>query len=333
MSVSQHLIIDQLLRDTARSFYLTLQALPTSIRQPLSIAYLLARATDTVADVSKLPAQERLLAMNALATMIRINEVDIQKLSNLVASLTPKSAEYNLLMHIGELIDALYTLDDETRQDIIDVLTIIIQGQCLDINRFSDGNTLTFLTSKEELNEYTYLVAGCVGEFWTKLCFKKIKHYSDQSLSALLPLAVAFGKGLQLTNILRDLPNDINQGRCYLPREELQKYGINPADISKNVDLLAPVTEKWQQIAINDLRLGWQYMLNVTHRRIRAAIALPILLAFATLDEMQDTQKKPVKISRTKVKILILIAMLSMLSARFFCLLRLFHFYPLIRKQ
>src|SRR5437899_808119 len=53
----------KLLRDTSRSFYLTLRVLPKSIRWPISLAYLLARGTDTIADVMNLSAEERLMLL------------------------------------------------------------------------------------------------------------------------------------------------------------------------------------------------------------------------------------------------------------------------------
>ncbi|MFM8358454.1 MAG: squalene/phytoene synthase family protein, partial [Verrucomicrobiota bacterium] len=52
-------LLTSLLRDVSRSFYLTLWILPSSVRRPIGLAYLLARATDTIADTALLPAAER----------------------------------------------------------------------------------------------------------------------------------------------------------------------------------------------------------------------------------------------------------------------------------
>lgn len=329
-----HKLIDKLLHDTARSFYLTLHALPNAIRWPFSIAYLLARATDTVADVVVLPSQERLSALNAMMNMIQTGQYT-DELNLSISTLEANSSEYALLVHFKQIIALLYELDEDTRTDIIHVLSSIIQGQQFDIEHFPLGNNnITCLTTKKDLDNYTYWVAGCVGEFWTKLCIKKITNYSSKSFNELLPLAISFGKGLQLINILRDIPNDLKHNRCYLPLEQLQQYGLNPNTLDRNVSLLDPIVRDWHQQAIVDMRAGWAYLLTLNNRRIRAALVLPVVLGFATLYELQDTSyllnKQPVKISRMKVKIFLLIAILSMVSKRALYLLRFFKFYSLL---
>ena len=42
---------------------------------------------------------------------------------------------------------------------------------------------------------------------------------------------IRFGKGLQLTNILRDIAQDVRLGRCYLPRTELAALGVQPQQL------------------------------------------------------------------------------------------------------
>ncbi len=41
----------------------------------------------------------------------------------------------------------------------------------LDLERFDNPKEVRVLGTAADLDEYTYLVAGCVGEFWTRLCF------------------------------------------------------------------------------------------------------------------------------------------------------------------
>ena len=62
--------LDALLRATSRSFYLTLRVLPRAIRPQIGLAYLLARATDTIADTKIVPVERRLEALRALRARI-----------------------------------------------------------------------------------------------------------------------------------------------------------------------------------------------------------------------------------------------------------------------
>src|SRR5687767_2210133 len=59
-----------LLKAVSRSFYLSIRLLPAGLRRPIALAYLLARATDTIADTAPLPSNERLAHLQALAAAI-----------------------------------------------------------------------------------------------------------------------------------------------------------------------------------------------------------------------------------------------------------------------
>ena len=58
--------LDHLLRQVSRSFYLSLRVLPSAVREPIGLAYLLARAADTVADTRLVPRAERLSHLETL---------------------------------------------------------------------------------------------------------------------------------------------------------------------------------------------------------------------------------------------------------------------------
>jgi len=63
-------LLTTLLRDVSRSFYLTLRVLPSRVRAPIGLAYLLARATDTLADASSVPVAARRAALESLRDRI-----------------------------------------------------------------------------------------------------------------------------------------------------------------------------------------------------------------------------------------------------------------------
>src|SRR5204862_8216496 len=107
---------------------------------------------------------------------------------------------------------------------IQEFLKTIIGGQIVDLQRVP-GETdkeLTALSNDEELDRYTYMVAGCVGEFWTKMCVAHVPALRGWNVEEMCALGVRFGKGLQFVNVLRDIPKDLRIGRCYLPVSEPQ---------------------------------------------------------------------------------------------------------------
>src|SRR4051812_40816865 len=168
-----------LLRSVSRSFYLSLRFLPKALRDPLSLAYLLARATDTIADTTGAPVTLRTEALRILAAMIQGNassEKTAQLRESFVALQTDK-AERALIEQLPALLDWLDDLPADDRNEVRSVLSKINRGQSLDLERFgpSTSTSIMALRTAEELDEYTYLVAGCVGEFWTRLCFRHVK--------------------------------------------------------------------------------------------------------------------------------------------------------------
>src|SRR5438445_13558859 len=100
----------------------------------------------------------------------------------------------------------------------------------MDLEYFAGATAaqIVALQTEQELDDYTYRVAGCVGEFWTRICRAHLFPTASLDESLLLANGVRFGKGLQLVNILRDLPVDLRQGRCYLPEVQLRRSGLTP---------------------------------------------------------------------------------------------------------
>lgn len=84
----------------------------------------------------------------------------------------------------------------------------------LDVTRYADFAAL---------DRYCYRVAGVVGLMMTHI----FGYRSDRCL----PNALALGTAMQLTNILRDVAEDLAMGRVYLPQDELARFGLTEADL------------------------------------------------------------------------------------------------------
>lgn len=297
-----------LLRGVSRSFYLSIRLLPAPLRQPIAVAYLLARAADTLADTAELPAGERRVKLQAWADAVdgRVPSQPIAELSASFAPLQQDEEERKLVTALPQCLRWLDALAASDRDDIRAVLRHITRGQALDIERFAGGTSPIALDSAAQLDEYTYLVAGCVGEFWTQLCFRHLPSFATLPKQEMLELGRGYGMSLQLVNILRDCGADLAAGRCYLPADELASAGIAPQDILRHPDRFEAVWQHWQAKAQHGLELGMRYADAVQNRRVRAASALPALLAARTLALLRSAGpgrlQRKVKVPRAEVR-------------------------------
>jgi len=312
-------LLTDVLQQVSRSFYKTLWILPRSVRRPISLAYLLARATDTIADTEMLPVKLRLEALRRFRERIAGEHRQPLEFGELAAQQgTP--GERVVLERAEEALAFLDDCPEEDRQNIRDVLQTITSGQELDLQRFGGATVESIVTLRNdaELEDYTYRVAGCVGEFWTRMCENHVFHAMELDVLTLSTphfgqLSVRFGKGLQLVNILRDLPVDLRKGRCYLPEEKLRAAGLAPGDLLKpeNESRLRPVYDTYLDAAQAHLKAGWEYTNLVPGSpRVRLACAWPILIGVRTLallrkgNVLDSTHR--IKVSRGEVKRIIL---------------------------
>ena len=304
-------LLTSLLRDVSRSFYLTLRLLPGAVRSQIGLAYLLARATDTIADTEILPPSQRLDALSQLRERILGNTTAPLDFSALARNQS-LPAERILLERCQEAIAILEAFPQAAQQRIRQVLQIITSGQELDLRRFgsNEANGIIALETEAELDDYTYRVAGCVGEFWTRVCRAELFPRAPLDETALLHNGIRYGKGLQMVNILRDLPADLHKGRCYLPSQLLAQAGLQPASLLDPASELAlrPTYDRLLSIARGHLSAGWDYTnaLPWSQIRVRLGTAWPALLGAATLRQLAvepvlDPAHR-IKISRAQVR-------------------------------
>ena len=266
--------------DVSRSFAWSLRLLPAAMRGPTSLAYLLARASDTLADMPGADARHRLGWLDGFAAEVAgaagAAEVGGWR-GELAAVLAghPHPGERVLLERLDACLGWLGSLPAAEAAAVRRVVATIISGQRLDLLRFGAGDAARPVAlTAAELDDYTFRVAGCVGEFWTGLAATVLGgRFARLDTAEMARLGIDYGKGLQLVNILRDLPADLAQGRCYLPA----------ADPRDRAGLLA-THGAWRARARQGIASGLRYAAAVRGRRLRAASVLPALLAAETLD-------------------------------------------------
>ena len=130
-------LVGDLLRRVSRSFYLSLAILPRALREPLGLAYLLARASDTVADTRLLPRAERLRHLATLgAAYAGAPAPEVAGVARACASLQTHAAERELLERVSEALARVERLPAGDRTAVRAVLATITEGQCFDLECF-----------------------------------------------------------------------------------------------------------------------------------------------------------------------------------------------------
>ena len=206
--------LDSILKETSRAFYLSLAILPAYSRRPLSLAYLLARAADTIADSEGSPAADRRETLLRYQTLLADSAQSVNL--NLTAYQPEHEGEQALLSRVPDLFVELRQSEEHEQRAIVSVVKTLVDGMLWDQELFQENPDRSGL-SMEQLETYTYLVAGCVGPFWSEVCAWGDRRLSPLLSDPMVEVAKEFGKGLQWVNILRDIPADQDEGRFYLP--------------------------------------------------------------------------------------------------------------------
>lgn len=182
-------------RKSASNLALAFVLLPKIKREGMSALYAFCREVDDIADDESLPVNERRQRL-------------ILWRSDLEAACAPRSPQIEVIRELQPVIlrhRLPYALFDELLKGV---------ETDLDVKRYQ---------SFDDLEKYCYQVASVVG-----LLSIEIFGYQD---SRCREYAICLGKALQLTNILRDVRNDAERGRIYLPESELARFGVPPEEI------------------------------------------------------------------------------------------------------
>lgn len=319
-------LLKEILKGVSRAFYLTLRILPGGLREPVGLAYLLARAADTIADTMALAPDERLARLLEFRAQVE-GPACLEVLTSIGATVDDRAtlSERELLASLPKAFSMLESLPGPDQARVRSVVVTLTRGMEMDLAIFPPkaSGRVGALKTAEELDRYTYLVAGCVGEFWTEITrahTPALKSWDPQRMSEL---GVRFGKALQLTNLLRDVPRDLRMGRCYLPEEELRGVGLIPDDLLKPDagPRARPVLVQRIRNALDHYQVAERYLYAVPARspRLRLAVSWPLLMGLATLGRLARNRqwldpKRPSKVSRSWVYRMILLSVPCALS-------------------
>ncbi len=166
-SSQRRLLLGDLLKGVSRSFYLSIRVLPGGLRRPVGLAYLLARAADTIADSGLVPPAQRLEHLLSFRRQVK-GPAEPEAVRLIVGALTDRQAipeERLLLSALPSAFTLLESTLEPDRSLVQSVVATLTQGMETDLTTFpaEDSGRLAAFRTPDELDRYTYHVAGCVG--------------------------------------------------------------------------------------------------------------------------------------------------------------------------
>lgn len=306
-------LFGEILKRVSRTFYLSLTVLPKDLRRPIGLAYLFARAADTIADTRLISREKRLEYLELFRAEVRGNAASrIREVKEALTGPQKIPEERELLDRLEECFAMYHALDAPDRDRVRDLILTITRGMQMDLITFpaEEEGRLIALKTRDNLDQYTYFVAGCVGEFWTEITMAYRPSLKDWDIGEMKNRGVRFGKGLQMTNILRDVSRDLRLGRCYLPQEDLDALELAPTDLlePQAIARVKPLLQDLLDATLSHYQEGWSYTMAIPRQevRMRLACAWPLLIGLKTLALVAQSENlldpaAAVKISRAEV--------------------------------
>ena len=218
---------ERILQGVSRTFALTIPQLPPELRRVVSNAYLLCRIADTIEDDKHLPFDEKRKFADRFIRVVAGAGSAEEFSAALAPILSPTATadERDLIAHTDTVIRITHGFTPRQHAALERCIRIMADGMA----RYQESNVRHGLKDLPDMDAYCYHVAGVVGEMLTEL-FCAYSPEIDRRREDLMQLAVSFGQGLQMTNILKDIWDDQRRGMCWLPRDIFAMYG---ADLRK----------------------------------------------------------------------------------------------------
>jgi len=251
----------RVLKETSRTFYIPISLLKTDLKQVVSTAYLIYRAIDEIEDHETIPNETKSTILMALSELFKqpFSEGDYLEIIAPIESQLPEVSV--------RLYDWLEACPESARPIVMETGSEMAYGMSKWAKRNWDIQT------KEDLDDYTYYVAGIVGILLSKTWDWSYGYDAD------MDLAVGFGRGLQAVNILRNEDEDMDErGVNFVPN------GWSRADLFAYAD--------------ENLAKADAYIESLTEKSTILFCKLPLAFAHKSLDAMKEGREK---MSRTEV--------------------------------
>jgi farnesyl-diphosphate farnesyltransferase len=297
---------EAILPKVSRTFALTIPQLPPSLREVVANAYLLCRIADTIEDEPALSVEEKGKYESAFVDAVT-GRCDPRRFADELGpklSQATSASERELLLQLPLVLEITHSLNPNQRGAIVDCLRVMSHG----MHDFQRVVGLQGLATLRDMDRYCYCVAGVVGEMLTRMLIDFEPSLAPRS-KLLMRLAVSFGQGLQMTNILKDQWEDRSHGICWLPQDVFARHGVRLDELRAGGqdDNYAKAMIELIGVAHAHLCRAVEYTLIVParHAGFRRFCLWSIGLAVLTLRNLQDrldfSSGTQVKVSRTAV--------------------------------
>jgi farnesyl-diphosphate farnesyltransferase len=311
----------QILPGVSRTFALTIPVLPERLAQVVANAYLLCRLADTIEDDVDLDHVQKSEFHRRFVAIVKGEEAAEPFAEELLPLLSSRTLEEerDLVASTATVIRVTASFSAQERA----ALTRCVSIMCAGMPEFQRRKSLRGLKNLDELSEYCYVVAGVVGEMLTELfCIHcpELQPRRDE----MMRLAVSFGQGLQMTNILKDIWDDRTAETSWLPRSVFDdgKFLLERLDEFHDDEIFRSGLQKLVGVAHAHLRDALDYTTFIPAREsgIRKFCLWAIGLAVLTLRKIHAhpnfTSGQQVKISRRSVRATVVATNLALGSDR-----------------
>ena len=308
----------RILPRVSRTFALSIEGLPDSLRAAVRSAYLLCRMVDSIEDEPTLEGAQRNELFDIFDRLLEEGLDDGTDAAELElacarAAIGGMGADGELCRGAGAVFRVFRTLPPSQR-DAIRPHVLEMSGG---MRSYCARGVAPRLADLADLERYCYFVAGTVGNLLTLLFEETVEGLSEELRSALRERAVSFGIGLQMVNIVKDVAADFRErGVCFLPLDLAREHGLaverllDPAMRDAGVAVVRAVCAR----AREHLRRAEEYIAlwpasgpgGKAGRTVRLFCVVPLALALATLravEQGDDTLRAGTepKVSRTTV--------------------------------
>lgn len=255
-------------REQARNFYYSFLVLPREKRRAFCAVYAFLRHSDDIPDDG---GQDRSTRQGLLAEWRRRLERTLE-------------GDYGN----SRLLPAFH---DTLRRFSIpaELFFELLRGAEMDL---TGARYRTF----HDLYHYCYRVAGVVG-----LTSIRIFGFPAEKEEQVSRLAESCGIAFQLTNILRDLKEDAQSGRTYLPEEDLDRFGCSPSELA-----LSRVGDELHELILYECQRAWEYyrkalpLLDLVSKDSRPALWAMMALYASILKRIEQA---PLRILRRRAEL------------------------------
>lgn len=301
------------LAEVSRSFSRPIALLPSHLEVAVTLGYLLCRVADTIEDHPAVPDASREPLFASFLDVLH-GRREPEALAGSFQAIRGGDAELVLARGMPIVMRVLQSVPETTRASLLRWVSEMTRGMALYAHREPGEDGIIALHTTTDLERYCYFVAGTVGHLLTDLFLEEFGPDASPELALTLRVhAEAFGAGLQLVNILKDLTDDRARRWSYIPRAACAARGIRVVDLSDPEHraaahaAVAPLFD----VARKNLDDGLRYALAVpkAHAGIRLFCLLPLWMAARTLvlargNDAMFIAREPVKIPREEVEAL-----------------------------